>query len=78
MSYTTAIRYDVLEHVLKAWLLETFGPSQSRTGPVWSCTVIGEGHSSMWQVSAPREITNDEQDTLILRSQPRGASSFGR
>ncbi|KAL2679322.1 hypothetical protein Neosp_010094 [[Neocosmospora] mangrovei] len=67
MSFTTAVKYDVLEHVLTTWLLEQFGPSETQSGLVWSCTIIGEGHSSMWQVSAPREITS-----------PKSTSSFGR
>ncbi|RMJ13030.1 hypothetical protein BHE90_001577 [Fusarium euwallaceae] len=78
MSYTTAIKYDVLESVLKAWLLEQFGPGETEYGTVWTCQLVAAGHSSMWQVTAPREITSDEQDQLRIRAQPRRRRTFDR
>jgi hypothetical protein len=39
MAYTTAIKYDVLENVLRAWLQEQFGPGETEYGTVWSCMV---------------------------------------
>ncbi|KAH7268872.1 hypothetical protein B0J15DRAFT_233266 [Fusarium solani] len=79
MAYTTAIKYDVLENVLRAWLQEQFGPGETEYGTVWSCMLVGAGHSSMWQVTAPREITSDERDQLKLRAQrSRRRHAFGR
>ncbi|RMJ05246.1 hypothetical protein CDV36_014086 [Fusarium kuroshium] len=103
MSYTTAVKYNVREDVLKAWLEKTFGESQTATGRFnWSYEVcaltpshpspgfhkacvlrqwgqsVSDGHSSIWRVTAPREITDDERHQLKLDSLPKKAPTFGR
>ncbi|KAF5003355.1 hypothetical protein FDECE_10085 [Fusarium decemcellulare] len=78
MSCTSAIRYDVREDVLRTWLVGQFGDNVTETGlVVWNYTVVSEGHSSIWQVRAPRHITSDEQHQLKLDSLPRRTPTFG-
>ncbi|KAH7142072.1 hypothetical protein EDB81DRAFT_885111 [Dactylonectria macrodidyma] len=79
MPTTTAVKYDVREDILRAWLGNTFGESVTDTGLFnWSYESISAGHSSIWKVTAPREITKDEQHHLKLVSLPKKSPTFGR
>ncbi|KAL6918766.1 hypothetical protein FSHL1_002762 [Fusarium sambucinum] len=74
MAVITAIQKYVREHVLVAWLTETFGGAD--TG-VWSIEEIVGGRDGSWKVTAPEAITEDQQNVLQERSQPKRALTFG-
>ncbi|KAF4968333.1 hypothetical protein FSARC_4279 [Fusarium sarcochroum] len=74
MPYITAVKYAVPQQVLESWLQNTFGDSHTEAGhEVWSCTL---NNNDMRQVTAPREITSDEQNQLKERA-PKRPPKFG-
>ncbi|KAF8864818.1 hypothetical protein BDZ45DRAFT_669191 [Acephala macrosclerotiorum] len=56
--HVTAVKYDVLEHILQEWLVKTFGDEAQYEA------ASDESLAGYWKVTAPRKITEKEQHHL--------------
>ncbi|KAK4652074.1 hypothetical protein QC762_0099250 [Podospora pseudocomata] len=71
MSVQTPLTYAVSLWVLEKWLSQTFGAKTVGERTTWSYKPDVQGGSSFWVVTAPREITKEEQQELEKRSAPK-------